>query len=451
MSRLSRRRFLRALSTGGALYAFGRTPGTVMAQTAAVDAFPDYKSLVCVFLLGGNDSWSVVVPRSDPEYAAYAASRQNLAIPQDTLLPIEPLEADGVDYGVHPSMPGIKSLFDMGRCAVIANVGPLIEPVTLEQYRQGSVSLPPQLFSHNDQQDQWHTLRGRADVRSGWAGRVADVLAEQTASQRLALNVSLSGSTPFQAGEIASPFVMGTTGTGFTSLGANTSAVLARRAAFERLVHAGHSDVYGRAFAEVQDRALRYSALVNTALAAAPVLATAFPASALGAQLKTVARMISVRDGLGMSRQIFYVAVGGFDTHDDQLLNQPTLLGDVSASLSAFYNATVELGVSASVTTFTNSDFGRTLTSNGDGSDHAWGGVQLVVGDAVRGQSFYGRYPVLEIGGSADVGGGRIIPDISTDQFAATLTKWFGVDSAHQPLITPNIGNFVQQDLAFML
>ncbi len=158
-----------------------------------------------------------------------------------------------------------------------------------------------------------------------------------------------------------------------------------------------------------------------------------------------------MRDRLGMSRQIYFVAAGGFDTHDAQLLNQPTLLGDVSASLAAFYNATVELGVSSSVTTFTHSDFGRTLTSNGDGSDHAWGGVQIVIGDAVKGRTFYGHYPVLEIGGPVDVGGGRMIPAISTDQYAATLTKWFGVDPGNLPLITPNIGNFAQQDLGFML
>jgi len=444
MDRLSRRQFLRALSTGGALYAFGRTPGTVMAQTAAVDAFSDYKSLVCVFLLGGNDSWSVVVPRSDAEYAAYAASRQNLAIAQDVLLPIGPLEPDGAEYGVHPSMADVQSLFEMGRCAVIANVGPLIEPVTLEMYQQGTVSLPPQLFSHNDQQDQWHSLRGHRTLRSGWAGRIADVLAEQTTSQRLALNISLSGTTLFQAGEIAAPYVMGPTGTIFTAVGD-------RRAAFERIVYASQTNVYGRAFADVQDRALRYTTLVNGALTAAPVLTTTFPASALATQLKTVARMIAVRDQLGMSRQIFYVAVGGFDTHDSQLVNQPKLLGDVSASLAAFYNATVELGVSASVTTFTQSDFSRTLTSNGDGSDHAWGGIQFVIGDAVKGRNIYGRYPVLEIGGPVDVGGGRLIPSISTDQYAATLTRWFGVDPAHQTLITPNIGNFAQQDLAFML
>jgi uncharacterized protein (DUF1501 family) len=450
MDRLTRRRFLRALSAGGVLYAFGRTPGTVRAQTAAVDGFADYKALVCVFLFGGNDSWSMVVPRSDAEYAVYAASRQNLAIAQDRLLPIEPPNPDGVAYGVHPSMPGVQSLFEAGRCAVIANIGPLIEPVTLDQYQQRSVPLPPQLFSHNDQRDQWHTLRGRQALSSGWAGRVADVLAEQTLGQQLPLNISLHGKTLLQAGEFATPYVMAATGTVFTGLSGSTRND-ARRAAFGRIVDAAHPDVYGRAFADVQDSALQFATLINSALAAAPALTTTFPSSALATQLKTVARMIAARDRLGMSRQIFFVETGGFDTHDSQLLDQPTLLSDVSASLKAFHNATVELGVASSVTTFTHSDFGRTLTSNGDGSDHAWGGVQLVIGDAVKGRTFYGRYPVLEIGGPEDVGGGRMIPTVSTDQYAATLAKWFGVDPLLLPSVAPHLANFAEQDLGFML
>jgi uncharacterized protein (DUF1501 family) len=449
MDPLTRRRFLKALSAGGAAYAFAHTPGVAMAQAASVGGFSDYKALVCVFLLGGNDSWSIVVPRSDAEYAAYAASRQNLAIALDTLLPIEPLQPDGFAYGVHPLMPGLQSLFESGHCAVVANLGPLFEPVTLEQYQQGSVALPPQLFSHNDQQRQWHTLGGAANSRTGWAGRVADVLAEQTSTQQLPLNISLSGTAQIQASAFSPSYVMSPGGSVFTDL-AGTGSTAARRAAFERLVQAEQTDVFGRAFADVQDRALRYSTVINSALTSAPPLGTAFPGSALGAQLQTVARMIGVRDRFEMSRQVFYVGVGGFDTHDDQLLNQPGLLSDVSASLAAFYNATVELGVASNVTTFTQSDFARTLTSNGDGSDHGWGGLQFVIGDAVKGRTLYGRYPLLDIGGASDIGGGRFIPDVSIDQYAATLARWFGVDPALLPLITPHLANFTQHDLGFM-
>jgi uncharacterized protein (DUF1501 family) len=452
MTRLSRRRFVQALGAGGLACAIGRTSGTVWAQAAGTSGFSDYKALVCLFLFGGNDSWSMLVPRSGAEYNAYARSRQNLAIPQEQLLPVNALNGEGVLYGLHPSMTGIASLFESARCAVVANVGPLIVPTTRAQYAAGSVPLPPQLFSHNDQQDQWHSLRGRNVAKSGWAGRVADVLASQVPGQQLALNVSLSGSTLFQAGTSATPYVMGPAGaTTFNGLGA-TGAGPARKAAFQNVVNASYGTVYERAYADVQKRAVLYAELVNDALAAAPPLSAPFPDnSPLATQLQTVARMIAVRERLGMSRQVFFVAVGGFDTHDDQLADQPGLLGNVSASLAAFHQATVELGVASNVTTFTQSDFGRTLTSNGDGSDHAWGGVQLVLGDAVRGRTLYGRYPTLEIGGPEDVGGGRFIPAVSSDQYAATLAKWFGVAESQLATVAPSIGNFAQRDLGFLI
>jgi uncharacterized protein (DUF1501 family) len=452
MDRITRRRFMKALSAGGLVYALGRTPGTVWAQAAGASGFSDYRALVCVFLFGGNDSWSMVVPRSDAEYNTYAQSRQNLAIAKDQLLPINALNGNGVLYGMHPSMQGVASLFESARCAVIANVGPLIQPTTKAQYQAGAVALPPQLFSHNDQQDQWHSLRGKATSKSGWAGRIADLLASQVSGQALALNVSLSGNTLFQAGETATPYVMGASGaTTFTGFG-SAGAQLARKTAFQDVVNATYGSAYERAYAEVQKRAIKYADLVNGALAAAPPLATAFPPnSPLATQLQTVAKMIAVRDRLGMSRQVFFVSTGGFDTHDNQLTDQPDLLADVSDSLAAFHAATIELGVAEKVTAFTQSDFGRTLTSNGDGSDHAWGGVQLVIGGAVKGRTLYGSYPLLEIGGPEDVGGGRMIPAVSSDQYAATLAKWFGVADADLARIAPSIGNFAERDLGFLV
>jgi len=266
----------------------------------------------------------MVVPRSDAEYNAYAQSRQNLAIAKDQLLPVNALNGNGVLYGLHPSMQGVASLFESGRCAVVANVGPLLQPTTKSQYQAGSVPLPPQLFSHNDQQDQWHSLRGRSVSKTGWAGRVADALASQVSSQQLALNVSLSGNTLFQAGASATPYIMGASGaTTFTGLGA-TGAGAARKASFQNVVNSSYGTVYERAFADVQKRAVQYADLVNTALAGAPPLTTVFPSgSSLATQLQTVAKMIAVRERLGMSRQVYFVATGGFDTHDDQLQDQP--------------------------------------------------------------------------------------------------------------------------------
>lgn len=451
MTDIDRRRLLKAAAAGGIAYAFGQVPDTVFAQMTGGGSFADYKALVCVFLFGGNDSWNMVVPRSSAEYAAYQASRQTLAIDQSALLPINPLVSDGAQYGFHPSMAGMQGLFESGRCAVIANIGPMLEPTTKAQYTARSVALPPQLFSHNDQQDQWHSLRGRSPSKSGWAGRVADALASSTTAQQLSMNVSLSGQTLFQAGERAVPYTMGPQGpVAFAGFGADAFST-SRRQAFTNVVHANYGTLYERAFADTQKRALQFSERVNTALASAPALTTTFPTSNLAAQLNTVARLIAVRDRLQMSRQIFFVATGGFDTHDAQVADQPGLLGGISDALKAFYDATVELGVSQYVTAFTQSDFGRTLTSNGDGSDHGWGGVQLVVGDAVRGRTFYGAYPQLAIGSEVDVGGGRMIPAVSSDQYAATLARWFGVNETNLATVAPSLAAFSVKDLGFML
>jgi uncharacterized protein (DUF1501 family) len=359
-------------------------------------------------------------------------------------------------------MTGVRDLFNAGRLAVLPNVGPLILPTTKAQYQTAATTghrLPPQLFSHNDQQDQWHSLRGRTVMRSGWAGRVADVLASRTADQQLALNVSLAGQTFFQAGEVARPYVSGSTGAAtFTGFG-TTGVSGGRKTSFEALLAAHASStantMYERGFASVQQRAIRYADRVNAAIAAGPNFA-ALPNSgvtltALQTQLRTVAKMIASRAQLSMSRQIFFVSVGGFDQHDTLLADQPGLLTNVSNSMKMFHDAMVEIGMQNSVTMFTHSDFGRTLTSNGDGSDHAWGGVQLVAGGAVRGRQFYGQYPLLEIGSALEIGGGRIIPTVSADQYASTLASWFGVPDADLPKVAPSINNFATRNLGFLV
>ncbi len=463
-----RRKFLRAAAAGGVAYAFGRTSGTVYAQAVGTGGFADYKALVCLFLFGGNDSWNTVVPTSTAEYDAYYVARgggtaSSLAIPQASLLSIPTLVPDpaGVTYGLHPNMSGLRDLFAAQKAAVIANVGPLIRPTTKAQYQQAATSgheLPPQLFSHNDQQDQWHSLRGKAILRSGWAGRVADVLNAQTGGQQLSLNVSLAGQTYFQASDVARPYVMGATGAAtFSGFGASGTA-LARRNAFQSIANASRTStsntVYERGFASVQQRAVQFADTVNTALAGARNFAalpdSGVTLSPLQQQLRTVAKMIDAHASLAMSRQIFFVSTGGFDQHDDLVADQPALLGNVSTSIKSFHDALAEIGLDGNVTLFTHSDFGRTLTSNGDGADHAWGGVQFVVGGAVRGQRLYGQYPVLSLGGPQDVGGGRFIPTTSADQYAATLASWFGVADADLAKVAPNIGNFAQRNLGFM-
>jgi uncharacterized protein (DUF1501 family) len=451
MAKLSRRDFV--LATTFSTAALSLTTRSAVGQMVGTPApFSDYRALVCVFLFGGNDSFNMLVPRSDAEYNAYAASRTNLAIAKDQLLPISPLVRDGADYGLHPSMGELQALFESGSVAFVTNVGPLLEPVTKEAYRAYTVALPPQLYSHNDQQDQWHALRGHSPSKSGWAGRIADLLRANVTDQQLALNVSLSGNSLFQSGDQTVSYVMGPAGPlAFQRFGA-TGLARERRLAFERVLAATYDSIYARGFVDVQQRALQSADRVTAALATAPTLTTTFPTTPLGQQLATVARIIAARDRLEMHRQIFFVATGGFDSHDNQVTDQPLLLGNVSAALAAFYRATKELGVASSVTAFTQSDFGRTLTSNGDGTDHAWGGNQIVVGDAVRGRMLYGRYPSLQLNGPDDTGnGGRMIPTTSADQYAATLAKWFGVPDADLDLVAPHLQKFTQRDLGFLL
>lgn len=447
MAVFSRRQFLKA-STAAA--AFAHTPGAVFAQGIGTAApFPDYKALVCVFMFGGNDSFNMLVPRSDAEYNVYAASRQNLAVDQNLLLPITPVSGGSVDYGLHFSMGGIKDLFDTGRVAFINNLGPLVEPTSKDQFFNQSVRLPPQLFSHNDQQDQWFSLKGDSVSKTGWAGRIADLIRTNVADQKMATNASLFGSSLFQSADETIAYVMGPQGPiPFDGFG-DTTPFLEQREAFQRILAANYDSVYERAFAGIQQRATAAADLISDTLAPPPGFSTQFPATSLGQQLQTVARLIERRDELDMQRQVFFVATGGFDTHDDQVMNQPELLGGISEAISAFYAATAELGVADAVTTFTQSDFGRTLTSNGDGSDHAWGGVQFVVGDGVVGD-LYGNYPLLAIDGDDDVGGGRMIPTTSADQYAATLARWFGIDDLELETVAPNLGNFAARDLGFL-
>ena len=447
MNKINRRGFLKRSMYAAVL---ASTPGLAYSKLIGSAApFNDYRALDCVFLHGGNDSYNMLVPRSNAEYNAYAASRQNLAIAQTDLLPINPLTPDGASYGLHPSMTGIQSLFETGQAAFVSNLGPLIEAATKDQFFNKSVALPPQLFSHNDQQDQWASLKGRNTSKTGWAGRMADLIRDNVANQQMAINASLSGSNLFQSADVTYPYVMGEQGPlqfdGFWSP--------AHRAAFEGIVNAGYGSIYERGFVDVQRRAIAAAESISAAIESpeAEAVTTPFPEGQLGTQLRTVAKLIAAKDQLQMQRQIFFVGIGGFDSHDNQMQDQPNLLGNISQSLSAFYAATSQMGIADSVTTFTQSDFGRTLTSNGDGTDHAWGGNQLLIGGAVAGREMYGDYPVLQIGGPDDVGGGRMIPTTSADQYAATLASWFGIEDADLDIVAPNIGNFAVRDLGFMI
>ncbi len=422
----------------------------INAATAIGSTPGDYKALVCLFLYGGNDGNNVLIPTDSTDYASYAAARQDLALPAESLLPIAPRTSDGRTYGLHPGLPELQTLFAAGKIALVANVGTLVAPVTRADFLSHTAALPPQLFSHADQSVQWQTSWSDAPPRSGWGGRTADLLASLNANPKLSMNISVAGNNMFETGATVQPY--GVAPTGITSLSGynGTAAENARYSAVQALLAQPQSNLFSKQFGHLTKTGIKDNALLASALVGAPALATAFPSTDLGDQLNMIAKLISVRNALGMRRQVFFCSLGGYDTHGDQLTDQANLLAELSQALSAFHAATVEIGVESQVTTFTSSDFGRTLPSNGEGSDHGWGSHHFVMGGAVNGGDLYGTFPTLAVNGPDDTGEGRWIPTTSVDEYAATLATWFGVSASDLSTVLPNIGRFAKPDLGFM-
>jgi uncharacterized protein (DUF1501 family) len=457
LSTLSSLRLMAAAANSGIGPALPPTAGAVGA---------DYKALVCLFLNGGNDANNLIIPYDSAGYQAYAAARSNLALPQTGLLPIAPKTSDGRSWALHAAVPELKDLFASGQAALVANVGTLVYPTTKQQYQTGSVPLPPQLFSHSDQQVQWQHSVPDKPTSTGWGGRIADLLYAFNSSNDISMSISLAGKNTFEVGKIISQYAISTNGattlTGSTSSATSADGIRAR--AQKDLFAASQPSLMEAAFGSASSDAVVSADLLNTVLASAPTINTVFPTGADGrtltsvaAQLKMVARLIGASPSLGLKRQVFFVQLGGWDTHAAQLSNadpttgtHATLLAQVSQAVKAFYDATVELGVASQVTTFTASDFGRTFRSNGDGSDHGWGSHQFVAGGAVRGNDLYGRMPTLAVGGPDDTSQGRWIPTTSVDEYAATLATWFGVSATDLPTVLPNIGRFAKPNLGFL-
>ena len=426
---------------GGGSPAFGNGgPG------GGVTGINDYKALVCLFLYGGNDSYNMVVPTTQALYDHYSASRLNLAVPKNQLIALSGMAADGANYGAHPDMSELAALYNSGQAAVLSNVGSLLHPTTRADYGAGRV--PPRLFSHNDQQDQWQTAHADASEITGWAGRAADVFDGVNGSAEMPLNISIAGSNTLQRGNSSNTFAMSPGGA--QTLDGLDPGAGSLRSAFDQVRLLAQSNIYAQGYADVLDRSIRLNALLDSLLKNQPALATTFPASSLGSQLKAVARLVGIRSALSMKRQVFFVSMGGFDTHDAQSSVQPGLFADLSQSLKAFYDATIELGVADSVTSFTASDFGRSLTVNGKGTDHGWSGHQWIVGGAVAGGRIYGMPPSMQADGADDSEGGRFIPTSSVDQYGATLMRWFNVGESNLDLVFPNLNRFASRDLGFM-
>ncbi|MDH4190211.1 MAG: DUF1501 domain-containing protein, partial [Betaproteobacteria bacterium] len=370
------------------------------------------------------------------------------ALDATALMPISALGDANRQMALAPQLAPLKVLFDAGRMAVLLNVGALLQPTTVAQYAARSAPLPPKLFSHADQQSFWQSSLPEGAV-SGWGGRIGDLFLSSNGTSTFTC-INVSGNAVFMAGQAAVQFQIGADGAVvLRGIESPLYGSPACSTALQRLITADdNSHPMQFEHARVMRRALE----ANARLGGLPVLATEFDSrNPLARQLRMVARLIAARGQLGARRQVFYVSLGGFDTHDSLTTKHPGLLAWVADAISSFHAATLELGVADSVTTFTASEFGRTLTSNGDGSDHGWGGHHFVIGGAVRGQRYFGKLPALAANGPDDVGQGRLLPTTSVDQLAATLATWMGVTAGELPLVAPNIGNFTEKNLGFLL
>lgn len=447
----SRRVFLQrasALSIAGAAAPWALNLAA-MAEASAATA-SGYKAIVCVFLYGGNDYGNTLVPYDQGSYDAYAALRPTLATARASLTgttlstATAPRDAGGFarQYALAPQLAPLIPIFNAGKMGVLLNVGTLVQPTSKLEYTSKTARLPPKLFSHNDQQSVWQSSAPEG-ATSGWGGRIGDLLQSGNGNATFTC-VNVSGNAVFLSGAAAVQYQVSTTGS--IPLAASKLPLFgsaAASAAMQAMITQPRVHLLENEYTRVSKRALDANSVLSTALAAAPALTTVFPAAnTLGDQLKLVARMISTAGSLGAKRQVFFVSLGGFDTHDGLLTVHPQLMQKVGDALAAFYAATVELGVANEVTTFTASDFGRTLSGNNDGSDHGWGSMHFMLGGAVLGGRYYGVPPAVANNGPDDVGQGRLLPTTSVDQYAATLGKWMGASDTDLLSLLPNLVNY---------
>ena len=447
----SRRAFLQrasALSVAGVATPWAINLAAISEASAATAT--DYKALVCVFLYGGNDYANTVSPYDPTAHALYQSYRPNFAHSRAALAAtalnptVVPVDSAGFQhqYALAPNLAPLVPLFNEGKLAVILNVGNLVQPTTKLQYTQKTGRLPPKLFSHNDQQSVFQSSSPEG-ATSGWGGRIGDLFqSSNTHSTFTCINVS--NNAVFLAGNNAVQYQVSTNGSvPLAGLKNSLFGSATSSAALRTLMTQQRSNLLENEYNRIGKRSIEANEVLTGALSSTPAPKTPFPTgNNLGDQLKLVARMIAAGPSLGAKRQVFFVSMGGFDNHDGMATSHPLLMTKLGDAMAAFYAATVELGVSEKVTTFTASDFGRTMAGNADGSDHGWGSMHFVMGGAVKGKRFYGTAPIVANGGPDDVGQGRLLPTTSVDQFAATMGAWLGVSNSELLALLPNLGNY---------
>lgn len=461
----TRRTFLTGASalSAASLAGFGSSLASFQASAAQTSG---YKAIVCLFFLGGMDGHDTVLPYDQASYDRYAEIRASLMglydnLPggstraRDRLLPLTPANAANFgsrQFALPEELSGIKGLFDSGDAAIIGNVGPLIQPLNRQQFLAETAPQPKRLFSHNDQQSTWMSSQPEG-AQFGWGGRFADAVlaAGANAGNKEFSTITSLGNELFLTGADALPYQVGLDGApeidalnffaGDDGAGTQTEIYQKLRDHFEAMDF-NSTNLIDRDVANAMRTALTTNEAFNQAFESIQPFNTSFPGNFLGQQLQAVANTIAIRDALLVNRQVFFVAIGGFDTHSNQANDLPGLQSEIDGGVVAFYQAMQELGLGSDVTLFTASDFGRTLAINGDGTDHGWGNHHFVIGNAVQGGQIYGDIPPYDFDHDQDAGSGRLIPTMSVEQFAAPLGRWFGLDDAEIAAALPNLANF---------
>jgi len=412
----------------------------------------DYKALVCVLLGGGNDAFNMLMPRTGAAYTEYANTRTNQAIPQNQIRAINPIISDGKEYGVHPSMIHMQSMFEDGKLAFISNIGTLVQPITKQQFYAGTIPTPIGLYSHIDQVTHWQTGIPSARQAQGWGGKMADLLVASNENQNISMSISTSGGNVFQSGNNSVEFSINPLAgeIGINGYNDDWEIMEYRRQAFDAMMNPDYQNIFKKAYTETNKKAINGAEILRPIRANTPTWTTPFVPylmdrfGPITKNFHEIANLIAGRDQIDMKRQIFFVEFGGFDMHDELLTDHSERLIELDRALHSFNQAMIQLGLQDSVTTFSLSEFSRTLTSNGNGTDHAWGANTFVMGGAVNGKKMYGDYPSLSLGNSnpLEIGGGSLIPTTATDVYFAELALWFGVPASDLALLFPNIGTF---------
>ncbi|MEE9374317.1 MAG: DUF1501 domain-containing protein [Saprospiraceae bacterium] len=431
---------------------------TAAARPHIIGAPSDYKALVVILLAGGADSHNMLIPTTPSEYSTYSTIRSDLALSYnisgtpDDVMNITPSNTGGRTYGVHNGLAGIKSLFDQNKAAFVANVGTLIEPIAnLNDLRYSNKKIPLGLYSHADQIMQWQTSVPDDRSAVGVGGRIADMLKDMNTIDAISMNISLDGKNRFQSGNTISEYSIGNSADpedigmqGLTSWWSNSGFLTQQRdEAIKSVVEDVYSNIFQDTYADLSRQTIAGNDLFKTAIAKRPGFSSPFAPTALSQDLRMMADIISVQQHLGANRQIFFTTFGGWDHHDEVLNNQNRMLPILDGAISSMYTSLTELGIQNDVTIMTISDFGRTMTTNTGGSDHAWGGNSIIVGGAVNGGQIFGEYPDLDLANTVNIDNrGRYIPQLSVDELYAEIALWFGVAVSDLNYILPNIGNF---------